>query len=221
MLIDLKGEAVFTNWYDYLFATQRLAKATSAGDVHRLMREQHITKFISFKPGLAYSGLPAPVAAFLAEYTEPEFSAGDVYVARYKQEFRFSEDVLKNGNFAEKLESWSGGDPSMFNAATRIVSVTSLKGLVQRVAIDERLIYRYGITARCVTADTQVRLWVNWYDAEQHHLYSDMTTRKCSTGFQIFDMDLSPQPGVRFADILAYGHEADKIVEVSDISFKW
>jgi hypothetical protein len=220
MLIDLQGQVIFGNWYDYLFSLQR-AKATSAEAVHRLMREQRITKFISFKPGTGYSGLAPAVAAFLDEYTEPEFVAGDAYLARYKEEFRFSEEMLANGDFANGLEKWSSGDASMYDAAAGIVSVSSAKGLVQRIAVDDRVLYRYSITARCTTPDTHIRIWVNWFDAAQRHIHSNLTPRKCEDAFKTFSEDFTPRAGARFADVYVYGHEPDKSVLVSRVSFKW
>ena len=221
MLIDLKGDSVLGNWYNHLFSTKRLSRATSAEEVHRLMREERITMFMAFGPGGEIpNGSPA-VEAFLANYTEPEFIVGNVYVARYKEAWRFSEELVKNGDFAGGLTHWSRAPMTVHDAAAHTVSVTSTNGIVQRVQVDERVMYRYAITGRCADPGTHVRLWINWYDAQQRHFHTTVVARKCESAFRTFAEEVAPPEGARVGELVVAGHEPDQSVEVSNVSLRW
>jgi hypothetical protein len=221
MIIDFKGDSVLGNWYNHPFSTKRLSRATSAEEVHRLMREERITMFMAFGPGGEIPNGSRAVEAFLANYTEPEFIVGNVYVARYKEAWRFSEELVKNGDFAAGLTNWGHAPITVHDAAARTVSVTSTNGIVQRVPVDERVMYRYAITARCANPGTHVRLWINWYDAQQRHFHTTVVARACENAVRTFAEEVAPPEGARAGELVVAGHEPDRSVEVSNVSLRW
>lgn len=220
MQIDLQGEIVFGMWYDYVFTTQKVSKATSAEEVLRLMREEGITRFIAFAPGFGSQNYSPVVEAFLSKYTEPEFSVGDVYLARYKESVRFSTELLKNGEFTDDLAEWRGANPAMLDPGSGAVAVTGARALAQRVPVDDRVTYRYAIKARCVTPDTHVRVWVGWLDEKAQPIDTVVLPRVCEASDKEFAAELVPPFGARLADVWVGGNEVDKPVLVSGVSFK-
>jgi hypothetical protein len=220
MIIELKGDSVLGSWYNHLFTTKRLSRATSAEEVHRLMREERITKFMAFEPGGVNPNYSRAVEAFLASYTEPEFVVGNVQVARYKPAWRFSEELVKNGDFADGLKHWDY-TPTAHDAVARTVSVTVSSPIVQRVPIDDRVVYRYAITAQCTNSGTNIRLWLGWYGARRQHVGTTVHVRRCGNAQETFAEEVTPPEGAVSADLIVAGHEADRPVEVSKVSLSW
>jgi hypothetical protein len=220
MIIELQGDSVLGSWYNHLFTTKRLSLATSAEEVHRLMREERITKFMAFEPGGPNRNFSHAVEAFLASYTEPEFVVGNVQVARYKPAWRFSEELVTNGDFSDGLKHWDHV-PAAHDASARIVSVTVSSPIVQRVPIDDRVVYRYAITARCANSGTNIRLWLGWYDAQRQHLRTTVHVRRCGGANETIAEEVAPPEGAVSADLIVAGHETDRPVEVSNVSLRW
>lgn len=220
MTIELQGDSILGSWYDHLFTAKRLSRATSAAEVHRLMREERITKFMLFDPAGAHRNFSPAVEAFLAEYTEPEFVVGNVRLARYKAQWRFSEEVVRNGDFSDGLKYWDLV-PAAHDAGAGTVAVTVSSPVVQRVPIDDRVVYRYAITARCASPGTNVRLWIGWYDTQRRHLRTTVHVRPCGGANEIFAEEVTPPEGAVSADLIVAGHETDRTVEVSRVSLRW
>jgi hypothetical protein len=184
------------------------------------MREERITKFMAFEPGGVNPNYSRAVEAFLASYTEPEFVVGNVQVARYKPAWRFSEELVKNGDFADGLKHWDY-TPTAHDAVARTVSVTVSSPIVQRVPIDDRVVYRYAITAQCTNSGTNIRLWLGWYGARRQHVGTTVHVRRCGNAQETFAEEVTPPEGAVSADLIVAGHEADRPVEVSKVSLSW
>jgi hypothetical protein len=220
-IVELKGAWVFGNFYDYLFTTQKLAKARSADEVFRLMREERITKFMAFKPGRGNINLSAVVDQFLAKYTEPEFEAGDAYLSRYKPEWRFSEEVVANGDFIDRLSGWHHSDPSIHDPAAGTISLKGADAVHQKVGIDERVVYRYVVTARCADPGSRLRAWLNWSDGQQRHINTFESPMNCDATFKTIAAEVSPPRGAQFAELVVAASGNGQRVEVSRVSLKW
>jgi hypothetical protein len=185
------------------------------------MRQERITKFIVFDPQGAIRNFSPAVDAFLSHYAETEFAVGNVQVMRYKEAWRFSEEMLKNGDFADGLTDWWHVPEVVQDPATRTVPVLSTRGIVQRVPVDDRVVYRYAITGRCPTPGVNVRFWINWFDASGRHAHTTVLARRCDETFQTVSQDITPPAGARVAELIVSGHEPDRILEVSNVSLKW
>lgn len=219
MLIELKGNAVFTNWYNYkLEGRLREAASISAEAVFRLMMDEHITSFIGFTPESRSVNMYPAVDEFLKTYTEREFAASDVYLTRLKEPFRFVNEVVTNGDFKNGLQSWTTVGATS-EAVPAVVSIAS--GYRQRVAVDDRLKYRYALTTRCPIPDSRARLEVNWLDAKGRGINGNLAAPDCTAAWQTRTMELTPPAGATSADITLLGLDAGKTSEISDVSLKW
>ena len=219
MLVDLKGDGLFTNWYNFAMETElRQAASVSADAVFQLMKDRHVTHFIAFAPESGLINMYPAVDEFLRRYTEREFSAGDAYLARLKEPFRFANEVVKNGDFAGGASEWAaiGSVPG----GSEKVVVTGSGGYRQYVAIDDRLVYRYSLKARCAAPDMRLRLEIDWLNAEGRTT-TDLVARACDGGWLKFTRDVAPPAGSTGAYLTLLGFDAEKVVEISDVSLKW
>jgi hypothetical protein len=105
-----------------------------------------------------------PLGAFLEIYAEPEFQEREVYLARWKDTYRFTEELLTNGDFSKGTDGWSADPGVVYVRAPGTVTVTARTPLVQAVAVGGRSVYRYAVRARC-DAPGLLRVQVNWHDA--------------------------------------------------------
>ena len=221
MLIDLKGDGIFTNWYNYEVAT-KMAAAKTPGAVFRLMREEHVTSFIAFKPESHIAHEYPSVDGFLRTYTEPEFSAGDAYLARLKPEYGFANEIITNGDFAHGLERWTAvGVPPSAGTEARNVLISGAGGYRQNVPIDDRLMYRYAVTASCSEPDTHVKLHIMWQNKAGHDIGDNLDVRPCKQSPETLTEDITPPAGARGAEVDLLGLTADHSVEIFNVSLKW
>jgi hypothetical protein len=220
MLVDLKGDGVFTNWYNYEISTKLEAAGTPAA-VFDLMKEQHITHFIAFKPDSGNQNVSGAVEMFLRTYTEPVFSAGDAYLAQLQPEYRFSNETVVNGDFEHGAEGWTQVGVPPANVRPGTVSVSTEGGYRQYISIDDRVVYRYSLTASCDSADTRLRLQILWLDQAGRELGSSLTVQTCGPTRQTFTVDLEPPAGANGGQILLLGLDVNRPAEISKASLKW
>jgi glycosyltransferase involved in cell wall biosynthesis len=73
---------VYENHWHQLGTWARIREAATPPDMLKLMNELHINYFIAHKPSPGELADPPALAQFLAACTQPEFEAGDFYLAR-------------------------------------------------------------------------------------------------------------------------------------------
>ena len=208
------GEAVLGDWHGPRFHDS-LENANSAESVLSLMQQAGITHFVAASKSQPDS-MPPPVRSFLEKYTESEYRAGDIYLSKLKLEYET--ELLINGNFHAGFEGWSHDKNVVYKPHDHSMLVSQPSPLSQRVAVDDKSIYRYAITARCFTPDTYVRIQVNWIN---NHGFCGATIlpQKCGMIYKIYTADLTPPQGSIAGEVYVGSHGKEP-VEVNHVSFK-
>lgn len=217
MLIDVKGAAVFTNWYNKSLQ-DRLSSAKSPEDVRSIMRDKRVSHFISFE---SPAGQSASINQFLAKFAEPEFRAGDIVLSRWNDETRFSDELVRNGGVDKDLAGWTPVGRPKYDPGAGIVTVTSTDAITQEVPIDEHSTYRYALEARCPLPNTRLRLQVMWRDANGAVIDPTVLPLECPAQFEEVSAEIAPPNGAKSAVLYVTGHEGTQPVEVTDISMRW
>lgn len=202
VLGHLAADALIPSWYNYRFY-HLMGVPRTGPDMVKTLQDEGV-EYILYDP--TWPQPPRP-KAIVETVTEPVASYGVASLRRFKDEFRFRQELLANPRFQDATGWHFGGPPPRpggglvvagADAASQVVPVQPLRRYVNE------------ITVRC-DPPSGARAQVNWLSAEGLFLKTDIQVYECGKELSTFRMEAVAPPGAANAAVYAVGHAGGRV----------
>jgi 4-amino-4-deoxy-L-arabinose transferase-like glycosyltransferase len=205
-------ELVHPSWYTPLFLRDVDDLRTPTQLADRLADWN--VRYVVVEEGLANARLP-----LLAERaTKPVAVFRGVSVREVPRESRFRKELLQDAAF-EGTRGWTLVDGARHDASQRLLAVTVHAPAYQVVPVKPGRVYFNAVRARCPDAAGQARVQVNWLDAQQRFIRSDLKVFDCTAQWTEREQEVAAPPRAGFAVVYASSANASP-VQIGAVSMR-
>jgi len=213
MTAGLASDGLYANWYNYAFQASMDSVKTEQDLVNSLMASN--VDFIILDSG--WTGGKDKLE-LIEQVTEKVAEFGGVAVRRLKDDYRFKTEMLVNPDFTS-ITGWSLSGGARYDSDEGIVSVSVGSPAIQVISVSPSRRYLGNVTARCDREVTQGRGQVNWLDASDNFIMTNIRTFDCSASWETHSMDVTAPSNAVKAVVYATVHTTTSL-QYKSISFR-
>ncbi len=173
----LNADALYTNWYNPLFA-EEINKAANAQEIVNVLRGYGSSLVL-----LDDVWATSEKRKIIEQATDRITKFGSISVRVVRDEYRFGTELLTNPDLSGPF-GWSLSSDVKINgdAGTFLVSVAALAS--QTVKLQGAMRYINEVTARCGPSPSQGRIQVNLFDAHMQFIEASIQVFDCEADWQ-------------------------------------
>ncbi|WP_248799628.1 ArnT family glycosyltransferase [Pseudomonas sp. MWU13-2105] len=195
----LKGDALYTSWYNLKWTVEYNAASTESALVDALLKRN--IDWLIIEPSL----LKADKLHSLLNISQPIAKVGDVELRKLSDAYRYTQETLKNSDFSS-LDGWNLTLPSIYDPIEKTFTVDVKNPATQAVAIEAGRSYKTIVSSRCSTRPAKGRIQVNWINAKGNFITTNIEVYDCSNDWVIHEMIVTAPKDATTAIIYASGH---------------
>lgn len=215
----LHADALYPDWTNMRFQ-QEIGAVREERDFIEVLSKRNID-FVVLDANWNGAGCCADGSqkqAIIEAATEKIAEYGAISVRKLKANNRFKAELLENPNFIS-AKGWTLADGARYDGNEGGVLVSVAAHASQWIAVSPGRRYLHSVVARCFKEKTQGRIQVNWHDAENQYISTDIQTFECSTDWAEYTMEVAAPASAHGAVVYAAGH-TPAMIEFKSVSLR-
>ncbi|MDP1722743.1 MAG: glycosyl transferase [Candidatus Gottesmanbacteria bacterium] len=205
MTAGLAADALYPNWYNYMFQGE-IASIHTEQDVTNILLKRGVNFIILDSNWNGVGGVRGPeTRALFEKVTEKLAEYGSLSIRKVKIDYSFKTELLGNPDFTS-IKGWALAPEAKYDAATGVVLTNVASSATQAVVVSSGRRYLNTVIARCAKEPTLGRIQINWLDANGQFVSTDIQTFECSSAWVEHAMEVTAPPNAANAVVYTTGH---------------
>lgn len=208
----LKSEALYPSWYNVKWKAEYDAATTESALINAFLKRN--VEWLIIEPSM----LPVEKLHTLLNISTPIATAGEMQLRRLDERYRYTRELLKNSELSSP-DGWSLASPEIYDFKQKTFNVDVKKPATQAVAVEAGRSYKVIVSVRCSAQPTAGRIQVNWNNASNVFITTNIDTYNCSNDWVNHEMIVTAPKNATTAIVYASGHTETPLAFKS-VSFK-